>query len=224
MLESIGTTLPQAIGIAASPFPIIAVIIILMAPNSKRTGVVFMLGWVLGILAATTVFSFFTSLAVGEESDAGSQPILGIFKLVLGLLLVLLAVRQWRKRPKPGVEPEMPSWMSRVDGMGAGTAFGLALGLAVANPKNLIMSATAGTVIGASRVELGDSVWVIVIFTLIATASVTLPVAASIAAPKASADALAATRTWLVANNATIMMVLLSVLAAQNIGAGISFF
>lgn len=224
MLDSIGTTLPQAIGIAASPFPIIAVIIILMSPNSKRTGVLFMFGWVLGILVATTAFSFFTKLAVGGGSEEEAQPILGWFKIALGLLLVLLAVRQWRKRPKPGTEPEMPAWMSRVDGMKAGTAFGLAAGLAVANPKNLIMAATAGSVIGASRVVIGDSIWVIVIFTIIATASVTLPVIASLIAPRASAGALAAVRTWLVANNATIMMVLFVVLAAQNFGAGISFF
>lgn len=219
-----GTTLPQAVGIAASPFPIIATIIILMSPNSKRTGVLFMLGWVLGTLATTTAFSFFTLLAVGGVSEPDSQPILGWIKLTLGLLLALLAVRQWRKRPKPGTEPEMPSWMSRVDGMNAGTAFGLAVGLAVVNPKNLIMAATAGSVFGASRVVVGDSVWVILIFIVIATASVTLPVLASIVAPRASAGALAATRTFLVANNATIMMVLFIVLAAQNIGAGISFF
>lgn len=70
MLDLIGTTLPQAIGIAASPFPIIAVIIILISPNSRRAGVLFMLGWVLGTLAATTVFSFATLLAVGGGSEA----------------------------------------------------------------------------------------------------------------------------------------------------------
>ena len=224
MLDSIGLTLPQAVGIAASPFPVIAVIIILMSPGAKRTGVLFMLGWVIGILAATTAFSFATRLAVGDATEAESQPFLALFKIALGALLILMAIRQWRKRPGPDTEPEMPSWMSRVDGMRPGAAFILALGLAVANPKNLIMAATAGSVIGASREVIGDSVWVIVIFTLVATISVTLPVLAATVAPKASASALASTRTWLVANNATIMTVLFVILATQNIGAGISLF
>jgi hypothetical protein len=71
---------------------------------------------------------------------------------------------------------------------------------------------------------LGDSVWMIVIFTLLATATVTVPVLASLVAPKASAGALASTRTWLVANNATIMMVLFIVLSTQNIGAALQAF
>lgn len=222
MLELIGLTLPQAVGIAASPFPIIAAIIILMAPNSRRTGAMFMLGWFLGILVATTVFSFVTLAAVSADTGGSAQPVLGWFKIALGALLVLLAVRQWRKRPEPGAAAQMPKWLSRVDGMGAGGAFGLAFGLASVNPKNLIMAATAGSIVGASRDALGDSALVLVVFTLIAAASVAVPVIAALLAPQASAGVLAAFRTWLLANNATIMSVLLVVLAAQNFGAGLS--
>ncbi|MFD2757172.1 GAP family protein [Gulosibacter faecalis] len=223
MLEYIGATLPQAVGIAASPFPIIAVIILLMAPNSTPKAIVFLVGWVLGITAATTLFSFATLTVVGDSSAAESQPVLGWFELVLGLILALLAVRQWRKRPRPGTEPEMPSWMSRVDGVKTPTAFVLGLGLSM-NPKNLIMAATAGSVFGATRVVVGDSVWMIVIFTVLATATVTVPVPVSLVAPRASAGALAKARAWLVANNATIMMVLFIVLSAQNIGAALQAF
>lgn len=62
------------------------------------------------------------------------------------------------------------------------------------------------------------------IFTVIAALSVALPVLASVIAPQASAGALASTRTWLLENNAVIMTVLLVVLAAQNIGTGLSSF
>ena len=224
MLDAIGSTLPQAVGIAASPFPIIAVILILMAPNSKRKSLLFLLGWVLGITVTVTVCSFVISLTVDGGSAAHSQPILGIVKLALGVLLLLLALRQWQKRPRPGVEPELPKWMARIDDMNPATVFGLSFVLAIGNPKNLIMAAAAGAVIGASRVELGDSVWVILLFVLIATASVTLPVIASVAAPRASAGVLLSVRSWLLSNNATIMMVLCIVLAANSIGAGISAF
>lgn len=224
MIDVIGSTLPQAVGIAASPMPIIAVILILMSPNSKRKSLLFLLGWVLGIVITVTVCSFVISLAVDGGSAAHSQPILGIVKLALGALLILLAVRQWNKRPKAGVEPELPKWMARIDDMNTATVFGLSFVLAVGNPKNLIMAAAAGSVIGASRVELGDSVWVILIFTTIATASVTVPVIASVMAPRASGGMLLSVRSWLLANNTTIMMVLCIVLAANSIGSGISAF
>ncbi|MBM7365364.1 GAP family protein [Gordonia hydrophobica] len=221
MLESIGSTLPQAVGIAASPLPVIAVIIILMAPNSRRLGILYLLGWLVGIAVATTVFSFLTRVGVDATSEDEAQPILACIKIALGLLLVWLAVRQWRKRPTPGAEPEMPSWMSRLDGLRPATTVALSFGLA-ANPKNLVMAATAGTVIGASRTVVGDSAWVILVFTLVAGASVALPVLASVIAPAASASALATTRTWLVANNATIMTVVFALLATQNFGDGLA--
>jgi hypothetical protein len=51
-----------------------------------------------------------------------------------------------------------------------------------------------------------------------------VPVPVSLVAPRASAGALAKARAWLVANNATIMMVLFIVLSAQNIGAALQAF
>ena len=50
---------------------------------------------------------------------------------------MLLAVRQWRSRPKEGEEPTLPSWMAAIDSITAGKAFGLGVLLSSVNPKNL---------------------------------------------------------------------------------------
>ena len=39
----------MALGVAISPVPIIAVILMLLAPRAKAASVAFMVGWVLGI-------------------------------------------------------------------------------------------------------------------------------------------------------------------------------
>ncbi|HET6673526.1 MAG TPA: GAP family protein, partial [Agromyces sp.] len=52
----IGDILPLALGIAISPIPIIAAILMLLSPKAKGTSVGFMLGWVLGIVIAVIVF------------------------------------------------------------------------------------------------------------------------------------------------------------------------
>ena len=39
----------------------------------------------------------------------------GIAKVVLGALLVLLAARRYRGRPRGDAEPELPSWMHAID-------------------------------------------------------------------------------------------------------------
>lgn len=75
-----------------------------------------------------------------------------------------------------------------------------------------------------TRNAIGDSAWTITIFALLAATSVAVPVLASLLAPRASAHALSEIRIWLVRNNATIMTVLFAVLAAQNVGAGVSMF
>ena len=44
----IGDLLPTALGVAISPVPIIAVILMLLAPRAKAASVGFLLGWVSG--------------------------------------------------------------------------------------------------------------------------------------------------------------------------------
>src|SRR3954452_16607244 len=52
----LGDLLPLAVGVAISPVPIIAVILMLLAPKAGRASTGFLIMWVVGIAAATTVF------------------------------------------------------------------------------------------------------------------------------------------------------------------------
>ena len=47
-------------------------------------------------------------------------------KIALGVVLLALARRNWRKRPAPGEEPEMPKWLATVESLSPLKAFGLA--------------------------------------------------------------------------------------------------
>src|SRR5690606_38175547 len=109
----IGEILTPALGVAISPIPIIAAILMLLSSRARVTGTGFLLGWVLGIVVAVTVFTLLSAVLPGED-PGGSQPIKGVIQLVLGALLLLLAVRQWRGRPRPGAEPAMPKWMQAI--------------------------------------------------------------------------------------------------------------
>lgn len=57
MLEVLGSVLPTAVGIAISPIPLIAVILMLMSPRPRQLGLGFLVGWLLGVLVATTAFT-----------------------------------------------------------------------------------------------------------------------------------------------------------------------
>ncbi|MGW4929304.1 GAP family protein [Agromyces sp. NPDC004153] len=218
-----GDILPLAVGIAISPIPIIAAILMLLSPKAKGTSVGFLLGWVVGIVVAVVVFTLLASVLPEQDPDA-SKPVSGTIKIVLGVLLLLLAIRQWRSRPKPGEEPPLPKWMAAIDDMNAGRGFGLGFILSAVNPKNLIMAVGAGITIGTGGLTIGEDVVVILLFTLIAASSVAVPVIAYLVASARMAGPLESLRGWLVHNNATVMAVLLLVIGVVVIGKGIGSF
>ena len=219
----IGDILTLALGVAISPIPIIAAILMLLSPQARVTGTGFLLGWVLGIVVAVTVFTLLSSILPAEEEDA-SQPIKGVIQLILGALLLLLAVRQWRGRPKAGEEPAMPKWMQAIDTITFPKALGLGFLLSAVNPKNLLLAASAGVTIGAAGLDTGSIVLVIAVFTLIAASTVLVPVVGYLLAADKLRGPLDALRGWLAKENAVIMAVLLLVIGVAIIGKGIGSF
>ena len=219
----IGAILPLALGIAISPIPIIAAILMLLSPKARVTSVGFMLGWVIGIVVGATAFTVLSSV-LPEPDATTSQPVKGVIQLILGALLLWLALSQWRKRPRPGEEPVMPKWMQAIDTISFPMAFGLGFLLAAVNPKNLLMAASAGTEIGGAGLSGGNIAVVIVVFTLIAGSTVLIPVIGFLVAADRVREPLDALRGFLSKENAVIMAVLLLVIGTSVIGKGIVSF
>jgi threonine/homoserine/homoserine lactone efflux protein len=219
----IGEILPLAVGIAISPVPIIAAILMLLSPKAKGASVGFLLGWITGIVVAIVVFTLLSSVLPAQD-ESGSSPVRGVIKIILGALLLFLALRQWRGRPAEGEQATMPKWMSAIDSMTAGKALGLGFLLSAVNPKNLLMAISAGLIIGGAGLAVGQTVAVIVMFVLLAASTVLIPVVAYLIASERLAGPLDRLRAWLVNNNATIMAVLLLVIGVAVIGKGIGRF
>lgn len=219
----IGEILPSALGIAISPIPIIAAILMLLSPRARGTSVGFMVGWVVGIVVAVVIFTLLSAIIPAADPSA-SKPIAGVIKILVGLGLLVLAWGQWRKRPQVGQTLAPPKWMSAIDTMKPVAALGLGFVLAALNPKNLLMAVAGGLAIGASGLAVWQQTVAIVIFVLIGASSVVIPVLAYLVAAKRMAGPLDALRGWLLANNATIMTVLFLVIGVVVIGKGIASF
>ncbi|WP_460797918.1 GAP family protein [Microbacterium sp. GXF0217] len=219
----IGEILPLALGVAISPIPIIAAILMLLSPKARVTSVGFLLGWLVGIVLAVTVFTLLSAVLPESDADA-SQPIKGVIQLVLGALLFLLALKQWRGRPQAGDDPKLPGWMQAIDKVSFFGAFGLGFLLSALNPKNLIMAAGAGADIGAAALSTESIVGVIAIYTLVAASTVLIPVVGYLFAADRLSHALDALRDWLTKENAVIMAVLLLVIGISMVGKGIGSF
>lgn len=219
----IGGTLPLALGIAISPIPIIAAILMLLSPKARVTSIGFLLGWVLGIVTSVTVFTVVSSVLPEADADT-ARPVQGAIQIVLGLLLLALAVKQWLGRPKQGEEPIRPAWMHAIDTMGFLATFGLGFVLSALNPKNLVIGAGAGVDIGSADLSIGAAAIAILVFTLIAASTVAIPVVGYLVATDKIRNMLDRLRTWLEAENAVIMAILLLVIGVSMVGKGIAQF
>jgi len=223
MGAAIGQVLPLAVGVALSPIPIIAVALMLMSRRARLNGPGFVLGWLAGLTVLGAIV-----LAIAGPTDASNhgKPAtwISVLKLVLGLLLVLLAIRQWRGRPRPGQEVEAPKWMGSVERFGPGRAVGAGAVLSGANPKNTLLAIGAAAAIAQTGIGGPDQVIAYIVFAVVATLGVAAPVIMYLALGDRSQRILTGLRDWMGQHNAAIMAVLCLVIGAKLIGDAISGF
>jgi threonine/homoserine/homoserine lactone efflux protein len=217
---AIGDLLPSAVGVALSPVPIVAVILVLGTPRARSNGPAFALGWVAGLVVVGVVVLIVAGGA--DDPDGGTSDAVDVVKLLFGLLLLVVAGQQWRKRPGAGQEPEMPRWMSALDQFTAGRSLGLGALLSGVNPKNLALTLAAVAGVAQAGLSTGDEVTAVAVFVLLGSLTVAGPVVAYMVAGERVRRPLDRAKQFMADENAVIMAVVCLVLAAKLIGSGIA--
>ncbi|OJU85017.1 MAG: hypothetical protein BGO11_04550 [Solirubrobacterales bacterium 70-9] len=223
MGQAIGQALPFAVGITLSPIPIIGVVLMLATPRARINGLAFLVGWIVGLAVVGTVVLLISSGA-GASEDGGPATWVNWLKIILGVGLLSVAMKQWRGRPRAGEDAEMPSWMSSVDHFGPGRAAAMAVALSALNPKNLVLVLGAVAAISQVGLDAGQDTVAMAIFIVIATVGPAIPVVLYLVSGERSRAPLDRLRTWMAQNNGVIMAVICLLLAAKLIGDGISGF
>jgi threonine/homoserine/homoserine lactone efflux protein len=133
-------------------------------------------------------------LLVGSAADPDTDdPGLNWFKIAIGVLFLVMAARQWTKRPPPGEEAEKPAWMTSIETATPRRAALLGAIFSGANPKNLALTLAASASIAEAGLDGVDT-----------------------------GIALAAVRDFMSDNNAVIKMVVLLLLGATMLGDGLA--
>jgi hypothetical protein len=220
MGEAIGQSLPLAVGVALSPVPIIAVVLLLTTARARANGPAFVLGWLVGL---GIVGAIVLALAGPGGASEEGQPAAWVswLKLLLGLGLVLVAVRQFRGRPRGDEEAPLPKWMGAIDRFGPGQALGGGAALAGANPKNLLLAVAAAAAIAQTGIPGGQQAVAYAVFAVIGTLGVGTPVGIYLAMGKRSAELLGRLKDWMGHHNAVIMAVLCLVIGVKLLGDGL---
>jgi threonine/homoserine/homoserine lactone efflux protein len=221
MGEAIGQMLPAAVGVAISPLPIVAVVLMLVSRRGRANGPAFVAGWVVG-LAIVGAIVLTVSSGAGASDSGEPATWVSIIKLALGVLLLLVGVREWRGRPSGQTEATMPKWMSALDTFTPVKASGAGALLAGLNPKNMLIAVGGAAAIAGTGIATSQQVVAYGVFVLVATVGVGTPVVLALVMGDRSHKLLDGIKDWMTANNAVIMAVLLLILGVKLIGDGIS--
>ena len=154
------------LAITLEPIPLTAFILILASEGGVRKGAAFIFGW----LVSLAIVIAFTVLVTGNNppkpSTAPSLAALAA-KLAIGLWLLVIAIRYYRKLGKPKPPKKPPRWQTHIDNMTPWYAIGLG---PLTQPWGLI--AAGVTVIVEAKLSSWQDYLTLALFCVIATSSI----------------------------------------------------
>jgi Sap, sulfolipid-1-addressing protein len=216
MWQALGGLLPIAVAVAVSSVPITVTILILLSPNRNRAALPFLVGWVTGVVAVI-IFSALGASALPQPPRRGADTTTAVLEIIIGAALIVLGVVNLRRGERRG----LPGWLSTVDSFGALASFGVAV-LLDFRPKGLLLGIAAGLTLHAASVRPSQLGVLIFIYTVIATSTVVVPIAASLIAPRKMEPKLIAARDWLAHNGRILTSSMMFMIGVVITGAGLS--
>ena len=220
LVDAIGAVLPLAVAVALSPFPVIGLVLILTGAHGRRNGPLFALGWVVGLTALAALVVLLVGGA--DDPDSTTSAVADWLRVLAGGGLIVLGLREWLSRPRHGEDVETPGWMDSVGEASAGRAVVLGLLLSAANPKNMVLVASAGAAIVETGVDGPDLALAVGVFVLLSSAVVLGAVVAHLVGGERAATFLAGLREFMVDHSAVMTMVILVLIGASVLGDGLS--
>jgi hypothetical protein len=204
----VGSLLAQLIATAIvgaiAPLPILIVITLLMSKGGLAKAVGFGVA-IFVVFAVIGVISLATAGVNAGANDKGSA-VTGTIIATLGVVLLITAVKQIVNAPDPDAAP--PKFMAKLDTMSVAAATGLGAIIALINFKQLGIY-----VAGVSQIVNGDvstaQGWIaLAILLVIIQIGVIAPIVAYMLARDWATRVLGGLRSWLVAHNRVLGIVL----------------
>lgn len=199
----------SALGVAASPLPIVALLIILLTRRATLSSLVFLAAWVAGVAAAITIaISFAGRIKPPHGLDLESE---GLVTLLFGVGLFATAWISRRGRFRSEDPEAAPRWVAAVDGLSPLGGALLALSNAMTSPKNLALAISAGLAISQARLRQPGESMMALMYVFIASTSILAPVVVYFMGGEASRAVLTRWKQVITARAAAIVEVTLFV-------------
>ena len=218
MIEALKDAFPMSLGLALSPFPLIAIIIILMTPKAKSNSLWFLLGWILGIYGVGLLVLIIPGLGTKHDTPSIYS---GAIRIVLGLSLLIFAFKTWLNRPRGGDEIVTPKLFLSMDKFGLRKSMLTGFLFSAANVKNMALSAAGAVRINQSLPE-NESIFIaMLLFSLIGSLTLLFPVMVYVFAEKRIEPTFLIWKKWLIKNNKVLLAFILSFIGLILVKGGI---
>jgi threonine/homoserine/homoserine lactone efflux protein len=205
--------LVPAVGIALSPLPTIAMLLVLGGRRSVVNGLAFWSAWTVGIASATTAFVVVAERAHGTDDELTA---ITVAEIAIGVAFLAVVARLGfgRRRERSNASPR---WLDALDRSGPLRTAALALILSSGNPKNLaLMLAAAAAIVRDGQPAVG-----VAGFVALAVSIVSLLLVSQIAFSSRTASTLQRLRGGIARNDHSIAIVVGLVVGAFFLADGI---
>jgi threonine/homoserine/homoserine lactone efflux protein len=203
----LGELMPLAMVVAASPLSIIpALLLVLHSARPRPTGLAFMAGWLIGLIAMTAVF-----VAVPRAFGGTDQATSGWgawVRIAIGILLIGFGGWRWVTRHKAS---RAPAFFTTLGKIGPGRAAALGLVLTFINPKLLLLNAAAGLAISTADLGAPGTWLAIAVYAISAGSTVLVPMLAYGVAAHRLDGPLERIREWIELKHAALTAAVLAV-------------
>ena len=204
MNSAVASLLPLIIGAAVVPVWIIMVLFLLRSEGGLLKAAAFAAGGIAVRLMQGILFGYIFRSSAESSGEAGANLIVSTLLLVIGILMLITAFKQWRKEDDLDGPP--PKWMASISGLSTAKALGMGALLVAIAAKQWVFTLSAIGVIGQAQMSQAENIVAFLFYVLAAQSLVLTPIIVYAVAPTQSAKALAAAQDWLAQHNRQIVI------------------
>ena len=208
------------VGAALLPAWIILTLFLLRGEGGVLKALAFAAGAMMVRLVQGVLFGYVFGTAADAYGEGGSNLITSTLLLVVGIVMLISAVKKWRKEEDPDAPP--PKWMAALSGLSALKAFGMGALLMALAIKQWVFTLSAIAVIEQGELSRAGNVVTYLFFVLAAQSLVLAPILVSAVAPVQAAKLLDAIQGWLERNNRAIVIAASSIFGVWFLWKGIA--
>ena len=210
--------LPLALAAALSTIPVTAAIFILLSDSRRRSGFAFLTGTLLGTLVVVTLATLASQALPGRTRQ--HDALIGRLEIVIGAAMVLLGVVTLTRRTVSDAVSGS-RWLDGIGSLGVLSVLGIALALCI-RPKAALLALAAGLAINRANLSVEEELVLVVLYTVIGTSTVVVPIVATILFPRQTVPRLVAAKRWLLANSTAVGAAIMIPVGGYVIALGVS--